>query len=92
MAEPAPGTAARIELLHVPSCPLVDRVLTTIEACLAEAGLTDVVQLREGSFASPTLLIDGSDVAGARAQTGACCRLDLPTREQILAALNASGS
>jgi hypothetical protein len=87
MAEPA-----RIELLHVPGCPLVDRVRATVEACLDEAGLTDVVHQREGSFASPTLLIDGTDVTGARAQTEACCRLDLPTREQILAALHASGS
>jgi hypothetical protein len=81
----------RIELLHVRGCPLVEQVRATLDSCLREAGLTAVVHDREGRFASPTLLIDGVDVVtGAPAKTPASCRLDLPNRRQILAALRGS--
>jgi hypothetical protein len=81
----------RIELLKVPGCPLVDRVRATVEGCLREAGIAFEVTEREGRFASPTLLINGADVVtGAPARTDACCRLDLPTRDQILAAVRSS--
>jgi hypothetical protein len=41
----------------------------------------------EGPYPSPTLLIDGTDVTGKSSRDGPACRLDLPTEEQILAAL-----
>ncbi len=85
--------APRIELLHVPGCPLVEGVRATAEACLREAGIAAAVRERPGPFASPTLLVDGTDVVtGAAAQTPASCRLDLPTRSQILSALEQSKS
>ena len=78
----------RVELLHVPGCPSVPRIRATVEQCLREAGINALVHQREGAFASPTLLIDGADVVtGAPAQTPGSCRLDLPTRGQILDAL-----
>lgn len=81
----------RIELLHVTGCPLVDQVRASIDGCLRDAGITAEVEEREGAFASPTLLVDGVDVVtGGSARTRACCRLDLPTRAQILTALGAS--
>ncbi len=78
----------RVELLFVAGCPSLNSVRTNIEECLRDAGIDAVVLEREGAFASPTLLIDGVDVVtGAPAQTPGSCRLDLPTRRQILAAL-----
>ena len=41
----------------------------------------------EGPYPSPTLLIDGIDVTGRDPGTEPCCRLDLPTEEDILMAL-----
>ncbi|RZS43509.1 hypothetical protein EV193_102489 [Herbihabitans rhizosphaerae] len=46
---------------------------------------------RQGAYPSPTVVIDGRDVVtGAPPATDACCRLDLPTHEQIHTALTAS--
>lgn len=79
-----------VELLHVAGCPSLRSVRATVDECLREAGIDAVVHEREGAFASPTLLIDGVDVvSGAPVRTQASCRLDLPSRGQILAALKA---
>lgn len=78
----------RIELLYVPGCPLRERVRATVLACLQDARIEAILEEREGAFPSPTLLIDGVDViTGKPAQTGAYCRLDLPTSSQVSAAL-----
>jgi hypothetical protein len=78
----------RVELLYVPGCPSLGSVRATVEECLKEAGTDAVVHERQGAFASPTLLIDGVDVVtGAPPRTPGSCRLDLPNRGQILAAL-----
>ncbi|GAB3197496.1 hypothetical protein GCM10027062_09300 [Nocardioides hungaricus] len=80
--------SGRIRILHVPDCPLVDRVVQLVRECQAQAGDTGLVDLRVGPYPSPTLLIDGLDVTTGEPATGATrCRLDLPTREQILSAL-----
>jgi hypothetical protein len=56
-------------------------------------GLTASVEERVGAFPSPSMLIDGVDVMRPdQPPTGECCRLDVPTRTAILAALqNAAG-
>jgi len=77
----------QIELLHVPDCPLVDDVRVTLRGALADAGIDARVEEIEGDFASPTVRIDGVDVTGAEMCNAPACRLDLPTREQILAAI-----
>lgn len=83
------GSAFDIQLWHVADCPLVDQVRTTLRQCLAKAGATAMVREREGPYPSPTLLINGIDVAtGAAPARDVCCRLDLPTEDQILAALS----
>jgi hypothetical protein len=41
----------------------------------------------EGPYPSPTLLINGADVSGRRAEVAPSCRLDVPGAGQILAAL-----
>jgi hypothetical protein len=55
---------------------------------MAEIGTNERVDDLLGDNPSPTLLIDGIDVAsGMPLRDGASCRLDLPTRTQILDAL-----
>jgi hypothetical protein len=78
----------RIQVLHVPDCPLVGEVRARLRDCLGKARIAVEVEDREGAYPSPTLLIDGLDVAtGGPAASGTCCRLDLPTSDQILTAL-----
>ena len=78
-----------VQVLQVPDCPLVDRLLALIEECRAQIGVDLEVQMRVGQYPSPTLVVDGVDVATGRpVSVAACCRLDLPTRDQVLAALS----
>jgi hypothetical protein len=84
----APTPALHIQLLHVPDCPLLDRVRETLRQCLHDTALTVAVEEIEGAHPSPTLLINGLDVTtGDPPGDQACCRLDLPTATQILDAL-----
>jgi hypothetical protein len=78
----------RIQLLHVPDCPLVDQVRATLSRSLAKTEVEAVIEEMEGPYPSPTLLIEGIDVTGHTPDPGASCRLDLPTEEQVLAALS----
>lgn len=90
---PAGGAAARrpievlIEVLHTPDCPHVGQAQALLRSCLAELHIDTAVQEREGSYASPTILVNGVDVMGRTDIHGAACRLDLPTRDRVLAAL-----
>src|SRR3954463_16237267 len=73
-----------VQLLFFPDCPNVDAARTTLHEALARfenppaVAELDVTapnappDLR--SWGSPTILIDGADVAGADA-TASCCRL-----------------
>lgn len=79
--------AVRIEILRLPDCPLVDRVRATLARALARAGVRAEIGEVVGPYPSPTLLVDGRDVTGRPPGVGSACRLDLPTEEQILAAL-----
>jgi hypothetical protein len=76
-----------IELLHVPGCPNVSAAREVLEHCLQQLGLDVPVAEREGNFASPSILINGIDVMGKDDVSGPVCRLDLPMRERIIAAL-----
>lgn len=85
----AATTAVSIQVLHVPDCPLLDRVRDTLNDCLARTSVAVEVTEVEGSYPSPTLVIDGLDVmTGAPPLDQVCCRLDLPTCAQILEALS----
>jgi hypothetical protein len=79
----------RIELLHTLGCPHVDQALSLLRTCLAELELETTVVEREGDYPSPTILVNGVDVMGRSDLQGAMCRLDLPTRDRVLAALTA---
>ncbi len=76
-----------IELLQVQGCRNVDAAREMLESCLRELELDLPVVERVGNFASPTIVIDGADVMGRQDVAGAACRLDLPTRDRVLAAL-----
>jgi hypothetical protein len=78
----------KIELLHIRDCPHVEQTKQLLTDCLDEIGLGAIqIDDREGEFPSPSIMVDGNDVMGEPAVAAACCRLDLPTRERVLAAL-----
>ena len=80
-----------IELWHVPDCPLIDHVRTSLRACLTHTGIDVPIRERQGAYPSPTLLINGIDVAtGSPPRDSVCCRLDLPTHDQIHAQIHAA--
>jgi hypothetical protein len=82
-------TALRIRILHVPDCPLVDRLINEVERRLTEASISEPVEVLVGDYPSPTLVVDGIDVATGAPMAGEPrCRLDLPTTDQIRAALS----
>jgi hypothetical protein len=79
----------RVQLLHVADCPLVGRLRNTLDDCLQHVRFAVRVEDLEGAYPSPTLVIDGIDVAtGAAPPREICCRFDLPTYAQITTALN----
>jgi hypothetical protein len=78
----------KIELLHIRDCPHVEQTKQLVADCLDEIGLGAIqIDDLEGEFPSPSIIIDGRDVMGDPTVIAACCRLDLPTREGLLAAL-----
>lgn len=77
----------RVELLHIPDCPNTASARRLLAGCLVEVGLTVGIDEQEGLFPSPTIRINGEDVMGTPLSAEASCRLDLPTRERILAVL-----
>jgi hypothetical protein len=82
--------AIRVQLLHVPDCPLVDRVRATLRTGLTKTTVRVMIEEIEGDYPSPTLLIEGKDVTGRSPVSEPSCRLDLPTEEQVLAALSSA--
>ena len=79
----------KIELLHVPGCANLAGARALVQACLVEAGVDAEVKERVGAYPSPTVLVNGTDIMGQPEAEGAMCRLDIPTRIQLLAALSA---
>jgi len=77
----------KIELLHVSDCPHVDGARALLSEWLAELQLEVAVEHKEGAYPSPTILVNGVDVMGAPTFTAAACRLDVPTKQRLLAAL-----
>ena len=77
-----------VQVLQLPDCPLVELLRSRLEDCLRRTDLHPVVETLTGPYPSPTLVIDGVDVAtGGRPSERTCCRLDLPSSTQIIAAL-----
>jgi hypothetical protein len=75
--------AVRIEVLHVPGCSRLDGVRALIDRALTATGINGTIEEVVGDYASPTVLVNGIDVTGRSAKSGAACRLDLPTDAQL---------
>jgi hypothetical protein len=86
----APSAALQISILHVPDCPSIGRVRDAVEVALARVGATAVVEEIEGDYPSPTLLIDGVEIDGYPLRSDPACRIELPTHEEITAAVLAA--
>ena len=82
-----------VELLLSTDCPNAAEARRVVADCVDELGLAVRVVERVGDFPSPTVLVDGIDVMtdvmtdAAGAAPMQACRLDVPTRSRLLAAL-----
>ncbi len=101
----------RVELIFFQGCPNVEEAREQLSRALAEIGRPPQWQEWErddpagpayaSAYGSPTILVDGKDVAGVAAAEGAdCCRLyrgsdgslaGVPSVEQIVDALRGAG-
>lgn len=69
----------KVQLLYFPGCPNLDAARDLLAALSVRFTEVDVtasdtpVELRQ--WGSPTILVDGADVAGEVVGTGAACRL-----------------
>jgi hypothetical protein len=81
----------RVELLHHPGCRSAPAVHRLVQDCLTVLAIPATVRVRVGAYPSPTVLVDGTDVMNPSrgAPIGHACRLDLPTRDRLLAVLAA---
>ena len=99
-----------VELVYDRDCPNVDAARAALRCAFAEVGVAPAWgewdrSVRESpsyarGYGSPTILVNGKDVAGAEPNTGAdCCRLytsdegglrGVPSVEQIVAAMKKS--
>jgi hypothetical protein len=77
----------RVEIRSAPDCPLVDQVRSTLDRALARTHARAEIEDLVGDYASPTLIIDGRDVTGRPLDEHNCCRLDLPSEDDVVAAL-----
>lgn len=65
------GTEVSVEILHVAGCPNLDRLRSLVEGGLARLGISATIEEIEGSYPSPTLVINGVDVTGPIGTTAA---------------------
>ena len=82
----------KIELLHVPGCAHIENARQLLRSSLSELGIDEQIEEEEGAYPSPTILVDGMDVMGRPEARGASCRLDVPTRERLFAALQVAST
>ena len=76
-----------VEVLYFEGCPHADGAHALVQSCVSELGIDATVIKREADYPSPTVRVDGRDVMGEPAASLRACRLDVPTRDRILAAL-----
>src|SRR5579883_2781976 len=101
----------QVELIYDPDCPAAPQARENLRAAMLRAGLAprwvewersspDAPE-RVRAYGSPTILINGRDVAGTEASGAACCRVyqpqagkfaAVPPVELILAALRGAQS
>lgn len=76
-----------VELRYVPRCPHTDAARALLKDCLTELKLDLAVEYNEDEYPSPTILVNGKDVMGAPSSQAPAYRLDVPTKQRLLAAL-----
>jgi hypothetical protein len=76
-----------VQILHVPECPLLPAAREAVDRIVAALGAQVHIEEVEGAFPSPSVVVGGTDVTGQSPSGGACCRLDLPTDDQLRRAL-----
>jgi hypothetical protein len=86
------GSGMRVELFQFEGCPLAPAAYRLVRQCLIALGIPGPVLVRVGDWPSPTVLVNGTDVMRpvAELSTASMCRTDVPTRERVLAALEAA--
>ncbi len=95
----------RIQLLAFPGCPNAGAARRVLEEALTRLGLPpefENINVHDPAtpaelqnWASPTILVNGNDVAGGEAQQGTGCRIyagtdNAPELELVVAALRAA--
>ena len=67
----------KVELLYFAGCPHIERARTAILA----AGISDFIEIDQGTlseehsykdYSSPTILVNGTTIAGSKNQASAC--------------------
>lgn len=76
-----------VQIVHVPDCPLLPAAREAVDRTAASIGAQVDIEEVEGAFPSPSVVVGGSDATGRSLSGGACCRLDLPTDDQLRRAL-----
>ena len=86
------GSGMRVELLHHAGCRRAPAAHQLVRECLIALGLPEPVLVRVGEYPSPTVLVNGTDVMrpAAELSEASACRIDVPTRERVLAVLRAN--
>lgn len=79
-----------VEVLYFTGCPHAANVLVLVRGCLARLGLEVAVVEQDGDYPSPSVRINGRDVMGEPRLAGRACRLDLPTTDRVMDALDAA--
>lgn len=76
-----------IEFLYFEGCARAPAARAMLDRCLDKLGITIPVDARPWEGASPTIRINGADVMGDSPPTVHACRLDIPTEDGLLGAL-----
>ncbi len=93
--------ALKVQLLVFQGCPLADAARASLKEALAALGIGayEEIDLRDAAtptelrgWGSPTILVDGEDIAAGVKGDGVCCRVhpgrnQVPTPRQIAAAI-----
>ena len=85
------GAGMRVELYQHAGCRSAQAAYQLVRECLITLAIPIPVLVRVGDYPSPTVRINGTDVMcpTATLEIASACRIDVPTRDRVLAALTA---
>jgi len=78
---------SHIQLFCLPGCPHAEPARVLLRTCLARLSLEVPIEEKVGDYPSPTIMVDGVDVMGSSGFSGQGCRIDVPTEEKLMGAL-----